>query len=95
MPAGIAETLGDDRWALDLGGDEPRRRRPSLAAAFRPLGALLSPPEVGSGGSATTPDVLSTTPDRRDRRSLVETRRMPFREAAVAREARHTLTLTP
>ena len=105
-----------------------------LASAFRPLGALLSPPEVESGGSATTPNVLSTTPsgaiegpsmrfiadmadpdntrlvnfmgqsghpasphygDQFDPWLKVETRRLPFTAAAVARDTRHTLTLKP
>ena len=105
-----------------------------LAGAFRPLGALLSPPEVESGGSSTTPNVLGITSsgafegpsmrfiadmadpdntrlvnfmgqsghpasphygDQFDPWRKVETRRLPFTPAAVAREARHTLTLVP
>src|SRR5688500_1420440 len=105
-----------------------------LAAAFRPLGALLSPPEVESGGASTTPNVLATTPsgavegpsmrfvadmadpdntrlvnfmgqsghpasphygDQFEPWLKVETQRLPFTAAAVAREARHTLALRP
>ena len=105
-----------------------------LAAAFRPLGALLSPKEVESGGSSTSPNVLSITPsgaieapsmrfiadmadpdntrlvnfmgqsghpasphyeDQFEPWLKVESQRLPFTAAAVAREARHTLTLAP
>jgi len=130
----VAEKLGDDRARWTWGAMNRMTVLHPLASAFRPLGALLSPPEVDSGGSSTTPNVLSTTPsgaiegpsmrfiadmadpdntrlvnfmgqsghpasphydDQFDPWLKVESRRLPFTAAAVAREARHTLTLKP
>jgi penicillin amidase len=130
----IAETLGDDRARWTWGAMNRMAVVHPLAGAFRPLGALLSPPEVQIGGSATTPNVLATTPsgaieapsmrfiadmadpdntrlvnfmgqsghpasphygDQFEPWVKVESRKLPFTAAAVAREARHTLTLKP
>jgi penicillin amidase len=132
--AQVAERLGADRGRWTWGAMNRMAVLHPLAGAFRPLGALLSPPEVETGGSATTPNVLATTPsgaveapsmrfiadladpdntrlvnfmgqsghpasphydDQFDPWLNVETRRLPFTAAAVAREARHTLTLKP
>jgi penicillin amidase len=132
--ADVAEKLGRDRARWTWGAMNRMAVLHPLAAAFRPLGALLSPPEVETGGSSTTPNVLATTnsgaveaPSMRfiadmadpDNTRLVnfmgqsghpasphygdqfgpwlkvESPRLPFTEAAVAREARHTLTLNP
>ena len=132
--ADVAKALGDDRARWRWGAMNRMAILHPLAAAFRPLGALLSPPEVESGGSATTPNVLSTTAtggvegpsmrfiadladpdntrlvnfmgqsghpasphygDQFEPWLLVESRRLAFTAAAVAREARHTLTLVP
>jgi penicillin amidase len=132
--ASIAETLGDDRERWTWGAMNRVAVHHPLAGAFGVLSALLSPPAVESGGSATTPNVLSTTPsgaiegpsmrfvadmadpdntrlvnfmgqsghpasphygDQFDPWLQVESRRLPFTEAAVARETRHTLTLVP
>ena len=128
----IAKSLGTDPARWTWGAMNRIAVLHPLAAAFRPLGALLSPPEVESGGSSTTPNVLATTPsgavegpsmrfiadmadpdntrlvnfmgqsghpasphfaDQFDPWLKVESRRLPFTPAAVAREARHTLTL--
>lgn len=130
----VGERLGADRARWTWGAMNRVAVLHPLAAAFRPLGALLSPPEVESGGASTTPNVLSTTPsgaiegpsmrfvadmadpdntrlvnfmgqsghpasphygDQFDPWLKVETRRLPFTAAAVAREAKHTLTLVP
>jgi penicillin amidase len=132
--AQTAETLGADRARWTWGAMNRMAVLHPLAAAFRPLGALLSPPAVETGGSSTTPNVLSTTPsgaieapsmrfiadmadpdntrlvnfmgqsghpasphyeDQFDPWLKVESQRLPFTAAAVAREARHTLTLKP
>lgn len=132
--AQTAETLGADRARWTWGAMNRMAVLHPLAAAFRPLGALLSPPAVETGGSSTTPNVLSTTPsgaieapsmrfiadmadpdntrlvnfmgqsghpasphyeDQFDPWLKVESLRLPFTATAVAREARHTLTLKP
>src|SRR6185503_11830938 len=54
--AEVAETLGNDRAHWTWGAMNRMAVLHPLAAAFRPLGALLSPRAVESGGAPTTPN---------------------------------------
>jgi penicillin amidase len=130
----VTDTLGRDSARWTFGAMNRMAVLHPLASAFKPLGALLSPPAVASGGSAVSPNVLGFTPsgaveapsmrfiadladpdntrlvnfmgqsghpasehygDQFEPWLKVESRRLPFTAEAVAREARHTLTLVP